>query len=187
MDNTTNIGRLHLGFFDHSHLFKRLEVQRNNKGEVAMLSPFFALNYDYNTGILSGDDMDVVLDFADLIKKNYGSNITRKEFTDKLSWDMYDEKHSVLNVGVCMLPDSIVGWDGTINSVWFDADRPGDVVGIHFQYWSKRMLNGAWKLDRQDVDNLGGKEVVLPNLLDAVKYTDTSKMGKINKLLREVS
>jgi hypothetical protein len=184
MDNRTDIGRIHPAFFKHSHLFSRFDKTFNEKGDVRMESPFFVLEYDFDSGVLVCDDKDVLWDFERLIRKAYGSGISRDEIKQSIQWDEMNDRWSVLNVGVCILPDSDAGWDGSPNAIWYDGERPGKIVDYTAQFWNQQMLFGAWKLDESDIMKLGGS-VTVPNLVDSLimHKGDKKKHDKIERLI----
>jgi len=184
MVNTIEIGKIHPAFFKHSKLFSRFDKAINEKGEVKLRSPFFVLEYNFDSGVLSCDDKDVLLDFVDLISKNYGSGITRDEVFNSIDWGSLGQKWSILNIGVCVLTDNDSGWDGSPNSIWVDAELPGRLVDIHSQFWNRTMLFDAWKLDESDIKKLGGV-VTLPNLTDALVLLkdDKEKHKQIENLI----
>jgi hypothetical protein len=181
------VGKIHPAFFKYSGIFKKFDKSENEKGEIALRSPFFVLRYDFETGTLLCEDSDVLFDFVKLIKDNYGTSVTRQELEDSIEWHTLGDNWSILNIGVCVLDDDISGWDGSPNSIFIDGNAPGKIVDIHSQFWNKKALYDAWKLNGDDIQKLGGK-VTLPNLLDSlVIYKDDKvKHQKIEKLINSI-
>jgi hypothetical protein len=184
MDHKTNIGRIHPSFFKLSRIFSRFDKTFSKVGDVHLISPFFVLDYKFDEGVLYRDDKDVLYDFNKLIKKSYGSNLTRTDIKDSIAWGELNDRWSVMNIGVCILPDTDKGWDGSPNAIYYDNNAPGTVVSIQEQFWNKTALHGAWKLTDSDIAALGGR-VTIPNLVDAmILYRDDKKKhDKIKDLI----
>jgi len=184
MDNKIEIGRIHPAFFKHSHLFRRFDKTFTQEGDVRLKSPFFVLEYSFSSGTLGCDDSDVLDDFVKLVSEKYGSGLTREDIHDSIEWSTLPGKWSVLNVGVCILPDDDSGWDGSPNAVWFDAKIPGRLVDISAQFWNRQLLFDAWKLNGDDIRKLGG-QATIPNLIDALVLHrgDNAKHKQIENLI----
>jgi hypothetical protein len=165
-------------------LFKRFDKEYTDDGDVILTSPFFVLSYSFADGILACDDGDVLYDFTKLISNSYGTRTTREIVKDSIEWSSLKDGWAILNIGVCILPDSDVGWDGSPNSIYYDDKAPGKVVRIYHQFWNTIAINGAWKLSIRDLNGLGGS-VVLPNLLDALVLhrKDKIKHKKVQDLI----
>lgn len=184
MGYVSEIGRIHPAFFKLSNLFNRFEKTFDNKGGVQLVSPFFVLNYSLETGLLACDDSDVLDDFVKVIKNSYGSGISREVVKQSIEWENLKDDWSILNVGVCILPDTEAGWDGSPNVIYYDNAVPGTLVNLNFQFWNKHTLFDAYKLGESDIDYLGGR-VTIPNLIDAMilHKGDENKRIKIEKLI----
>lgn len=186
MGYVSEIGRIHPAFFKHSYLFKKFDREYTKDGGVVLTSPFFVLTYSFDSGVLMCDDADVLSDFTKLIAKNYGTRITRELIRDSIEWSTLKQDWAILNIGVCILPDSDSGWNGSPNAIYYDDKAPGKVVRVCCQFWNRIALNGAWKLSTEDLKGLGGS-VVLPNLLDAlvIHRKDKGKHDHIQTLISE--
>lgn len=156
------IGRIHPAFFAADSLFKKFKREDNKKG-VSISSSFFDIQY-IRSGVLVGDDQAVLDDISDLLAERYGSTMTRDRFKEKIKFDTITRKWNVLNVGVCILPDDIAGWDGKINSVWFDNENPGEIIDTYFQYWNYRPLLDMCKKGTTDIKD----DLLIPNIIDAL-------------------
>lgn len=182
-----NVGRIHPAFFAHSRLFRKFKTVSDNKGDVTLTSPFFVLKYSLGSGCLECDDADVLADFVEMLSVNYGTSITRKEINDSIEWTTVGNKWSVLNAGVCILDGDDTGWDGSVNSIWFDNDTPGEVITIVHQFWSLKMLHDAPTMSVEELNEIGGK-VAIPNLVQSslLYKDDRSKKGVILSLISEI-
>lgn len=178
------VGKVHPYFFHFSNLFSRFNVSMNGDSGVLCASPFFSLSYDLSDGYLRSDDADGLHDFATLVVKSYGKKASREMMRKKLH--IQDtQKHYVINVGVCLLEDSVSGWDGSVNAVWPDDKPPAPVVDIYYQYWSKSYLIDAWKLNTGDL--LGRRsDLILPNLVDSMLLHNGEKKKKIEFLIQNL-
>jgi hypothetical protein len=180
------IGRVHPSFFKCSRLFNKFNKELKENGDAVLTSPFsFILEYSLKDGILSSDDKDVLQDFVNLMSKEYGTCITREEVYDSIEWNSILD-WSLLNIGVCILDDDS-GWDGSPNAIFIDNRAPGEIISIYYQFFSKRMLLDAYKLNKEDCLKLGGG-VVIPNLVDSLILFkgDKTKHNIVKNLIKEL-
>lgn len=183
---STVIGKIHPSFFDCSNTFAKMNKEKTEKG-VVLTTPFFTLEYDSVEMSLSCDDELVLKDFVEILDKEYGAKVTREELHDSVDWGNVTGDWNKLSFGTCVL-DDVSGWDGSINSVWYDNDAPGEVIHVHTQFWNKRVLFDAHKLDIQELKNTG-KFAVMPNLVEALLLSrgNELKHSKIEQLIGEIS
>lgn len=174
-----SIGNIHPAFFDNDSVFKKFRTIRDQKG-VEISTPFFSITY--SDGFLTGDDEDVLDDMHALINIRYGNRIEREEFKKRLDFEAVTRKWSVLNVGVCVLEDSPrSGWDGRINSIWLDSEKPGEVVDTYFQYWNYTSLLDV--CSRIESISQKGRELILPNVIDALESAAGEDINILKKLI----
>ncbi len=179
------IGKIHPAFFTRSKLFSKCDKQRYESGDVEIQSPFFVLSYKFADGLLLCDDDAVLNDFCGLIHSEYGNTSDRKSLCDSYDIGSVVRDWSILSFGVCILPSDDTGWDGSINSIYFDTEAPGKVVSVEHTVWNKKMLMDSWKLSKEDIGVLGSA-VSLPNLLDSVTLLKGEKRDKVENLIKQV-
>lgn len=176
------IGSLHKDFFDVCPLFKAMSRKTTENG-VQLSTPFLSLRY--NDGLLYADDIDVLSDFALIIKNEYGTKVTRQQIKDSIDWKTVRKKYNILNIGVVELPDSYNGWDGTINAIWYDDEIPGNVVNIYYQFWHDQFILGSYTLKLDDIKD--NASAAMPNLLKASKILQNEKKKIVDDLLLDLA
>lgn len=169
------VGKLHPQFFEVSSIFHKFK--RSYDGEVLQLvTPYFTLRYCDEH--LECDDPLVLKDFAQLIHDTYGEDTKRKEYYKKINWKTVPQRVNVVHVGVCILKDNVTsGWNGGVNSIWYDDDPPGEVIHDTHQFWVNKLLDEVENMTVKEV-KLYDREEALANLMHA-KIHKKAKVGPL--------
>jgi hypothetical protein len=179
-----NIGSIHPLFFENAKVFSKMRKVYNERG-VELSTPLFSLIYNYDSGELVSEDTDVLYDWAGIITKLYGTRVSRDVLYSSVQWEKICRDWSTFSFGVCVLDGDSTGWDGTINSCWFDNEFPGYVVSVHTQFWNRQNLSDTLK----NIDTLLSvydKSVLVDNLVGVYKTGTKQQKQKAEDILKSI-
>lgn len=145
------------------------------------------MSLTFKEGSLICEDENVLEDFNNLIKENYGSELTWNEAYRMIDWSTVPNHVEVLNFGNVLLEDDYdSGWDGAVNAIWYDDNAPGEVIKIFHRLWANKKICDCYKMNIDDIKDLG-REEVMQNLLTAKLYKVKDKGNKdiVDDLIKE--
>jgi hypothetical protein len=126
MSNKIYIGKIHPKFFTTNKMLRTMDVEFLDS-TIEISTKLFKVTYE--DGYLVGDSEYILKDFKTLVDQTYGHSLDRET-----AWESFKHLNTihknVLNIGICVLEDSISGWDGAINSVWYDEEAPVPLSGF---------------------------------------------------------
>jgi hypothetical protein len=130
---------IHPSFFYLNRTLKKFNKTRSDSG---LILHYKDKKLTYSDGELISDDQELLEQVHNIIKKSYGSYITRSRARSLINFNNIPDHVQVVNVGTCELKKSNSGWNGSINSIWYDDMAPGKVLKVSYTFSVNTKLFG---------------------------------------------